>query len=76
MRIHLIKQKVLESLRTEEHLLENSTVDALYDIRILKALLYYGENPFTVEDVEEGKQPYISEFGIYVPVEAYKVLEV
>lgn len=44
MRVKLIKDAILNSLNSEEDLSDMSTMEAIYDIRKLKALVYSMEN--------------------------------
>lgn len=68
--VKLNKIAILESLNDEEDLFEMSTMEAVYDIRKLKALLAYGHETFQVDKdtiSPEGKV-YILGFEMWLPV--------
>lgn len=68
--VKLNKIAILESLNDEEDLFEMSTMEAVYDIRKLKALLAYGHETFQVDKdtiSPEGKV-YIQGFDMWLPV--------
>lgn len=68
--VKLNKIAILEGLNSEEDLSEMSTMEAIYDIRSLKALIAYGHETFPVDKDSispEGKV-YIEGFEMWLPV--------
>lgn len=62
------REKVLESLNTEEDLLEMSKAEAIYDIRKLRALLHYADGEVLMFDKHNDTQGYLHDFQIWVYV--------
>ena len=68
--VSLNKIAILEGLNSEEDLSEMSAMEAIYDIRSLKALIAYGHETFQVDKDSispEGKV-YVEGFEMWLPV--------
>jgi len=65
-KVKLDKNKILESLHTEEELFDLSTLESIYQIRILKTLIHYEDKVFLVEKINEHGQAFVEDFEIWV----------
>jgi len=71
LNVRLNKNAILANLTDEEDLFELSTMEAVYDIRSLKALIAYGHETFQVDKDSispEGKV-FIEGYEMWLPVE-------
>lgn len=71
-RIKLIANKVINSLRSEERMLADNPKDMLYDIRMLRALQYYGDKPIVVREFNSHNQAFLDEFEVWTPSGAWE----
>lgn len=65
IRVRLIPTKVVDAIPSEDHLLGHNPKDALYEIRVLKALATYGDTPFIATLFNDSDQVYIDEFEVW-----------
>lgn len=71
----LDKEHILENLHTEDELFELSTLEAVYQIRLLKALVHYGDSgiPISSSEVLSDNYVYLAEFDIHAKVKQINV---
>lgn len=71
----LDKEHILENLHTEDELFDLPTIEAIYQIRLLKALVQYGDSsvPVSSNDILEDKMVYLVEFDIHAKVKQINV---
>lgn len=65
-KVKLDKNKILEGLHTEEELFDLSTLESIYQIRILKALIHYEDKVFLAEKINEDGQVFAEDFDIWI----------
>jgi len=76
MKIQLIPEKIVENVSDEEQLSDN-VMDAIYDIRKLKAaVMLAGVAVEVKEPTDKFQQIFIDQFDIWFDKEEYQIVEV
>jgi hypothetical protein len=68
IKVKLDKVNILDNLQSEDDLFDSSTIEAIYEIRTLKALLNFGEDIIEVESINDHGQAYVKDFDIWMYV--------
>ena len=72
MNIKLLPEKILESIPPDENLLEESKLEIIYAVRLLKAALSFNDNPSEVRRHTHSKQLFLVEYDIWINEEHYE----
>lgn len=68
IKVKLDKVKILNNIKSEDELFDSSTIESIYAIRTLKALLHLGEDVIEVEIINAHGQAYLKDFSIWMYV--------
>lgn len=68
IKVKIDVEKTLDSLESEEELLEASKMESIYNIRALKACLEFQDQTIEVKEVNDYGQALIEKHQIYVYV--------
>lgn len=75
MKIQILPEQILENSASEEELLDQSTLESIYEIRRLKVALMFGNKTLEVSQTNSVNQVFIEELSIWIHSDEYTVVE-